>query len=133
MFANATPLRFPSDDASRQALESAAALLTAMGPTADRPDWPQKVALRLAFDFRGQLWATQCRTQATKRMDKQRKRFAETVTALPQKKPDHGTWNLEEVCLFCGAPDGGTTYAFRMSMLCCPVAYWQSLLLQLSW
>ncbi|CAJ1363573.1 unnamed protein product [Effrenium voratum] len=33
-----------------EALESAAALLTAMGPTADRPDWPQKVALNAIFE-----------------------------------------------------------------------------------
>lgn len=33
-----------------EALESVAALLTAMGSSADRPDWPQKKALNLIFD-----------------------------------------------------------------------------------
>lgn len=33
-----------------EALESVCALLTAMGPTADRPEWPQKKALNSIFD-----------------------------------------------------------------------------------
>eukprot|EP00435_Cladocopium_sp_Y103_P002972 s2260_g1.t1 len=33
-----------------EALESVAALLTAMGSTVDRPEWPQKKALNLIFD-----------------------------------------------------------------------------------
>ena len=47
-----------------QALESVAALLTAMGSSADRPDWPQKKALCLGKRGEnmgktwGKLWKT---------------------------------------------------------------------------